>query len=204
MTKLICVAVDIEKSGCMFKYPIVSIGFVVGHKKEIYEKKRFNIQVNWEKESNGGDFEDRCYDEFWSKQPQNIIDECIDNALSAEQQYPLLAEWINQLETTYPSPEYKISFLTDNASFDIASIDYGLEKYLNRKPMRYSSTGKYRSIISADDMLYMLNDENKKKAYFEINKDVVHDHNPVNDAHFVYLQYYYALLFANMDYLWHY
>lgn len=202
MVKLICVSVDIEKAGCMFKYPIVSIGFVVGHKKEIYEKKRFNIGVNWKKESDGGDFEDRCYDEFWSKQPQNIINECKDNALKAERQWVLIGEWIDQLEKTYPSPEYEICFLTDNASFDIASIDYELEKYTGRKPMRYSSDGKYRSVKSADDMLDMLDEDSKDVAYYKINEDAIHDHNPVNDAHYIYLQYYYALYFANLNYLW--
>jgi hypothetical protein len=200
--KRIAIAVDIEKAGCKFKYPIISIGFVVGHKEEIFEKKRFNIKVNWESEIKGGDFEDKCITEFWSKQSPNIINECKENALSPEETYKLINEWLNNLENKFPSNEYKICFLTDNASFDIASIDYELEKYLNRSPLRYSSEGKYRGVYSADDMIKVLPSCNISKIYELIDKKVKHDHNPVNDAYFIYLEYYYALLYSNHQEIW--
>ena len=200
--KRICVAVDIEKAGCMFKYPIVSIGFVVGHRDTIYEKKRFNIKVNWNSEKDGGDFEDRCIRDFWSAQPSNIIEGCEENALEPTEAWILIEKWINELETKYPSNENKICFLTDNASFDIASIDYELEKYCGRSPMRYSSDGKYRGVYAADDMLSMLNKNDIDKAYEIIDKVVIHDHNPVNDAYHIYLEYYYALKYSGLDSIW--
>lgn len=200
--KKLCVSVDIEKAGCMFKYPIISIGFVVGHKEEINERIRFNIKVVWKSEKDGGDFEDKCIKEFWSKQKNEIINGCKENALPPKEAWILIEKWINELETKYPIDKYKICFLTDNASFDIASIDYELEKYRDRPPMRYSSDGKYRSVYSADDMLSVLNDVDKVKVYKKIDNIVKHDHNPVNDAYHIYLQYYYALQLSNKDHIW--
>jgi hypothetical protein len=200
--KLICVAIDIEKAGCMpLTHPIVSIGFVVGHKETILEKKRFNFAVDWRSESEGGDFEDRCINEFWSQRSQDIIDGCKENALPAEVVWPTVVAWINELETTYPAPEHKIYFLTDNGSFDVAGVDNAFQKYAKRKPMRYSSSGVYRSVVSADDMFYMLGSL-RDVATKEIKEIVVNDHNPVNDAHYVYMQYYCALKYSNQDNEW--
>ena len=197
MTK-ICVAVDIEKPGCkMMRNPIASIGFVVGSGNKILEKQRFNVKINWDSEMNGGDVEQRCYDEFWSKVPRHIIDDCIKDAEEPTVIWPKINDWINSLEIKYPSPEYNICFLTDNASFDIASIDYALEKYCDRMPMRYTTSNKYRAVISADDMLDMVDDNSKNIIYEKIKQDVVSDHNPVNDAHAIYLQYYYAMQYSN-------
>lgn len=38
----------------------------------------------------------------------------------------------------------------------------------------------------------MLTDDQKKEANDEIKKIVSHNHDPVDDAHHIYLQYYYA------------
>jgi hypothetical protein len=122
--------------------------------------------------------------------------------LAPEDAWFFIEKWINSLEIKYPSSENKICFLTDNASFDVASIDYCLEKYCNRSPMRYSSDGKYRSVYSADDMLSVLSKSDQSIVYELIKKDVEHDHNPVNDAHHIYLQYYYTLKFSDQENKW--
>ena len=80
-------------------------------------------------------------------------------------------------------------FINDNPSFDIANIDYCLERYVNRHPMRYTSTGQYRTISTVDDAFYMLPKQAIGQMKQDINKVVKHDHNPVNDAHFMCQQY---------------
>lgn len=202
--KIIYVAHDIEKTGCqLIKHPIISVGFFVGdeHGKKITARK-FNIAVNWYKEKNDkvidyGDFEQRCVDTFWLKLDKNIINSCLLNPdpQPAQKVWVDIAKFLDELEEVFPETEYNIKFLTDNASFDTASIDYALEKYCNRRPMRYSSTGKYRSIICVDDMFEMLETSIQNDIYKCINKLVTHDHDPINDAYFIYLLYIHTLKF---------
>ncbi len=198
MLEHIYVAVDIEKTGTkMIKYPVVSVGFVVASYYEVLERKRFNLKVNWTSENEGGDFEHRCLVEFWNKLPDDVINGCKENVLSQEEGWNEIANWINNLEVLYPEDKYTIKFLTDNASFDIATIDYNLEKYVNRNPMRYSLAGKYRSVISADDMLDMTSPKYVEAVneYLNTVEDAQHTHNPVNDAYNIFLQYFYAQFF---------
>jgi hypothetical protein len=205
--KTILVAVDIEKAGSLLgKHPVMSIGFSVGDTDgNLIEQKKFNIAVNWfKKDVEGkvvdyGDFESRCVDEFWSKLSQDIVDRCLHNPepQPVEDAWVAIGQWIDSLEETYPSDLYKIKFVSDNASFDIANIDYCLEKYTGRIPMRYTTTGKYRSIIAADDMLDMLPSAELTEAYNRINAKVIHDHDCVNDSYNIMLQYVEALRYKN-------
>lgn len=194
----ILVAHDIEKTGSnLISNPIISVGFYIG---DLYgnhiSSHKFNIKVNWPDIVDNvvkdyGDFEPRCWNEFWSKLDIDIIESCLDNPapLPAKDAWIAIAKFIDELEIRFPEDRYKIKFLSDNASFDTASIDYALEKYANRSPMRYSSTGEYRSVISADDMFEMLSPRKIKYANKYIDSRVKHDHDPVNDAHHMYLQY---------------
>ncbi len=184
------IAVDIETTGASYKlHKVISVGFVVGDLKTVLERKRFNISAVWRPVEQGGDFEARCINEFWSKMDEKTKEECKIDAMSDAEAWNSLNEWLTEMERKYG----KIKFLTDNASFDIARIDYCLDKYCNRLPMRYSTTGKYRAIYSADDMYSMLSTEQKAICDKEIEAIVIHDHNPVNDAETVYWQYVMAM-----------
>jgi len=192
---IICVAVDIEKTGAFLTNPVVSVGFYIANLSDVeLQKRKFNIEVKWPVEDNYGDFEPRCWKEFWSKQPSEIINRCKRNPepLPAFQAWREIGMFIDSLETLYPPEKYTIQFISDNPSFDIASIDYNLEKYTGRMPMRYSRTGKYRSVIAADDMFEMLPSNVKSECYKTMRETVNHDHDPINDAHHIFLQYYYA------------
>lgn len=187
------VAFDIEKTGCLnYTHPIVSIGYVVGDSKgNLFEKKKINLLVKWPQcDLKGincyGDFEPRCWDEFWSKRPSELLKALQQNALSQEEGLKQFAEFLNSLELKYES----IVFLSDNASFDIAALDVNLERYAKRNPLRYSTTGKYRSLLPPDDLFETLSVEQQNelsKKY--ITPFVVHDHDPSNDAEFIYRQY---------------
>ena len=210
----ILVSVDIEKAGPYLEQnPVISVGFCVGNTEgEVLEQKRFNIKINWPGEYTSlfhsiintisnffypRNFDEECWTSFWSKLPTNVIEDCKKNAKDEETTWIEIALYLDELENRYPEDTHKIKFLTDNASFDIGNIDYYLEKYTGRKPMRYSESGKYRSIIGSDDMFFMIPERIRKEYSDKIDSQVKHDHNPVNDAHYIYLQYVYAREYAN-------
>lgn len=209
--KVLFVAVDIEKAGALLtKHPIISIGHVLvsrtievaADKSErivsdrLIEGRRFNFLVVWSSVEEGGSFEKRCYDEFWSKLDQKIIDGCRADALSTKEGWATYAAWLTSLEKNFP--DHKVKFLTDNASFDVASIDYNLEVWANRLPMRYSSNNRYRAVVSADDMLEAVPEPFQKVAFEFVRKNSNHDHNPINDAYSIWLQFMVADAFKRL------
>lgn len=207
MSDTVFVAIDIEKTGSyLIQNPIISVGFFIGDiEGKTISSHKFNIAVRWPIYINDdseiesyGDFERRCWVEFWSKLDKKILNKCLQNPTPEKPEivWQNISRFLNELEEKYP--DKKIKFLTDNASFDIASIDYALEKYCGRAPMRYSSTGKYRSVISADDMFDMLPNLIQDKYKKEIDEIVIHDHDPVHDAQFIYLQYVYAMRYYKL------
>jgi DNA polymerase III epsilon subunit-like protein len=140
------IAVDIEATGASYKkHKVLSVGFVVGDGTVVLERKRFNVLALWKPVEEGGDFEARCINEFWSKMDEKTKEECKRDAVEDFVAWKAIEGWLNEMEHKYE----KIEFLTDNASFDIARIDYCLDKYCDRLPMRFSTTGKYRAIYSA-------------------------------------------------------
>lgn len=205
--KKIYVAFDIEKTGSLFSHPINSIGVCVGDDQAVLQKFRINIDVKWPDRllvtggtenallvRDYGDFEPRCWEEFWSKQPDSLIALLRFQAQPAEDAAKRFRTWLDGLEEQYPAKTHKLVFLSDNASFDIASLDHFLEQFTGRIPLRYSTAGKYRSLKAPDDMLAMLPDDFVKWAIKEqIDPLVHHDHDPANDAEHIYRQYLLAL-----------
>jgi hypothetical protein len=152
-SKTIFVACDIEKAGdSLEKYPVVSLGFFVGDDKgnQLCTFHQ-NFQVEWYSMlksegktyiTNYGDFEPRCVNEYWTsgKVSEDVIKICKENAQPQNQAWINVGNFLENLETTYPSS--KIKFLSDNPSYDIATIDYHLFKHTGREGLRYSTTGK--------------------------------------------------------------
>lgn len=194
MRKTIFVAVDIESTGAfVIKNAINSIGFWIGDDVgNTITKQKFNIEVVWPTIDNGvvvdyGDFEPKCWDEFWSKLSAEKIEECKANTKPKKEAWNHIRDFIDGLEVQFPEQTHNIVFATDNGSFDIAFINYSLELYTDRAPMRYSSAGKYRRILQADDAFKTLPKELNTHAWNKIAGVVEHDHDPVNDAHCIYL-----------------
>ncbi len=195
MSDTVFVAFDIEKAGQMpLGHPVISIGYCVGDLHgNVLEKDKINLQVNWpvlDEKTNAivdyGHFEKRCWDEFWSKQPSTLIENLKVGAMPQALGFMKFATWLNGLETKYS----KVKFLSDNAEFDIGTLNVNLERYCNRGPLRYTTTGKYRSILPPDDLLDTLDAETVKELTAKhITPYVVHDHDPSNDAEFIYRQY---------------
>ena len=188
------VALDIEKTGCMhYKHPVVSIGYCVGDGQgNIYTKNKFNLTVNWPTINNDniidfGDFEPRSWKEFWMKQDNKLIDELKKDTVTQAIGFQAFNMLLKNLEEKYG----ELIFLSDNLSFDIACLDINLERYCNRRPLRYSSfSDNYQSVLPADDLLYSLPQEIIKEATEKfITPYVKHDHDPMNDAEYIYRQY---------------
>lgn len=212
--KEVVVAVDIEKTGDrLMADRIISVGLQIGYPENpeptgeddptplkgwLIESKRFNFQVEWfdvEKKTYG-DFEPRCVDEFWSRQSETIIADCKENALPPKEGWASFRGYIDSLEEKYPYQQYKLRFLSDNPSFDIAGIDCELERYdhpiLRRTKGAFPWPHNYRSVVAADDCLFILPKNSQDYIMKDIKEVVQHDHNPLNDAYCIYLYYVYA------------
>ena len=193
MSKIILVAVDVEKTGeRLTKHKVISLGCVVGDVNgNVLEKLKINFKFNEPKVINDlvinyGDFEPICWDEFWSKNPK-ALELCKVDQHSDKEGWYKFASWLDGLEARYA--DCKIKFITDNPSFDIASIDYALEIYCDRSPMRRAVNGRYRSVKVCDDMFSMLPYDIQVDCAKQIAEHVVHDHDSCNDAYHHYLQY---------------
>lgn len=188
--KQVFVAFDIEHTG----ETLLAIGMCVGNELgQVLQKKRVNVSVKWPDGDLLGDFEPRCWNEFWSKQPQSLIDTLKTNAVSLKDAIDMLVDWLNELERLYPPTDYKIKFLSDNPSFDIGNLDWYLKTQCGRRALRYSNDGTYRSVKNPNDMLEMFPKEKVEQELAKIRSIIKHDHDPANDAEFIYRQYLAAL-----------
>lgn len=180
--KNVYVSHDIEKAGSQYKHPVVSLGLCIGDGfGNILHKERINFKVRWFE-----DFEQRAVDQFWSKLSDAVMKNFFVPApLSELEGWTRVRDYLDTLEKDYPESEYNIVFLTDDPSFDTATIDYNLEKHFQRLPMRYSSTGQYRSLRVVDELFDTLPMKTREK----FKPSVIADHSPDNDAEFLYRQF---------------
>ncbi len=200
-------ALDIEKAGAKnIKHPIVAIGYVIGTKEKVLTRGIIRLQVKWPTIEDGkvtsyGDFEPRCWDEFWGdskKMPAALMEELRRDAVPYDEGIKQFAAVLDELETKYGDKSlYKVKFLSDNPSYDTAALDVALEQVCGRDPMRYDSKGKYRGLSDPWDMLDILPADHKAQVLAAVETQmgsvVLHDHNPTNDAELIYRQYLAAL-----------
>ena len=184
----ILVALDIEKAGCLLKgHPVISIGFVVGNDEGvIYERVKVNFRVRWPQ-----DFEERCYKEFWAKNPEAVKMCQVDpEPLEYKQAWQKVGEFVDSLEKRFPFPDFKVTFLSDNPSFDIANVDLGLEEYCQRMPLRYERvSGRYRSVQDPTEQLRLFSDEEQKAIREAAKAKSPHNHCALSDAGNIYWLY---------------
>lgn len=197
--KTLLIAVDIEKAGARKHHPVVSVGIVAGDTEgQVILKTRVNFAVSWPKTypselgaialvKDYGDFEPRCWDEFWScKIPPSAIEECKANALELHVGWQEVHELI--VSTCNLCKGHKVVYLSNNPSFDIAAIDDGFD-HIKQLPLKYTPDGKYHGDFNPNNMLFMLAPDVQHSCREEVERVVVHDHNPANDAHSIYLTY---------------
>lgn len=178
--------VDIESTG----KEVIAIGvFFVGSDKS--RVKRTFCRLVPERK----DFDKQCYDEFWADKEallDRIDGEAKRQETETEKNMTLaFASFLDELE----KKEKDIELITDNSKFDPVEISDLLKKYCGRKPLWYTSDGKYRGDNNPDERLHQIgkNTEAVKKTMKHVmsmeDEEVVHDHWPENDAHYIYLQY---------------
>ncbi len=169
------IAIDIEKAGKRLDDAILAIGICIGDDKgTVYEKKLWCLKM-----PEGKDFEKRCYSEFWTKNMDvlNLIKSQEQDIAEVMKEF---AEFIDGLEERF----HRYTFVSDNPAFDIGHLDYYLQTYADRSPLRYTKQGQYRKISDPSEQINML--INKENIYNKIDKMITHDHNPMNDAEYIY------------------
>ena len=132
------------------------------------------------------DFEERCWDKFWSKRDKNILMECLEAPVDNIKWK--VKEFLDKLEDTYPESKFEIRFVSDHLSYDTFEINR-----LLKTSIQYARTGTCRSVCAAEDMFYMIPCQQRTIYFSQIDVIVKRDHNPANNAHFVYLMYVKAL-----------
>jgi hypothetical protein len=198
---------DIESTGAhILENKISAVGICVADGKgNILEKKKFKFAVEWPSHSqyrfqrllstnenkeaqtpvkpeSYGDFEPRCWDEFWHTKTSEFIAEMKRDTMPQKEGFEALRDYIDGLEEKYP----KMKILSNNTVFDIAYLNYYLAFYAKRRPLNYSSKGKYRGDRNVDNMLDMFPEDFIKVETDRLKERFPHDHDPVNDAIHIY------------------
>lgn len=187
------IAVDVEKKGASFDHPIIQIGvawsltcaswgpFPLAYGTDINSIKTASFCFDYKDKP----FEKRCYDEFWIKY-LDILKRIEGAAKPSKEQWKNFDKWLVELESQAES----IKIVSDNPGYDIEAIDYHLHEELGRFPIRYDSTGKYRSISDASEQIKglpaMYRDQIKAKRDSMSN----HSHWAEDDARSILVQYF--------------
>lgn len=176
-------AVDIETSGPIYtKHGILSIGWCARSADGSIKSGQINMML-----PEGTDFEQKCWDEFWSKNLP-ALHKLKEGAVSPLEGITAFINVLDQLEQ-----DNDVMIITDNPSFDIGYLNYYLAVYLNRNPLTYDSSGKYRPIFDTDcytrGVLHMQYDNkwtSDRDIIAHLNIDTSdfanHTHTPENDA----------------------
>lgn len=141
------------------------------------------------------DFDKQCYEQFWADKEallDRIDGEAKKQETETEKDMTLaFSAFLDELE----KKESNIKLITDNPKFDLVEISKLLEKYRGRKPLWYTGSGKYRGHVDPDERLHQIGKDTEMvkgtMKYIQSleEENVVHDHWPENDAHWIYLQF---------------
>ena len=118
-----------------------------------------------------------CVSDFWlKKMPKGSWERIQERAMSPKGQFTAFWRDIQYLRSKYT----KVSIVTDNAAYDIAKLNAGLEKYVpDSYPLWFSTPKDYTGIVDICRFKYL-------PGFAEVKKDVSerfpHDHDPSHDA----------------------
>lgn len=133
-------SIDLETTGAsVHKNGILSIGYCVGKSKyEILHKGRLSMHIDTY------DFEQRCIDQFWSKN-KDVLNKLITESRPIVEQMEKFSKMVDELDD-----QYEVHIISDNVQFDIGFLNVYYAKYLNRNPISYTAKGEYRAIYDTD------------------------------------------------------
>lgn len=179
-------SIDIETSGCnLISNGIISIGYCLGDVSgNVVEKERISFCLE------NMVFEQRCYDEFWSKN-YDILHVLQLEAKPILQQIKKFADKLDEFDS-----KYDLRIISDNKDFDLAFINYYFAKYLDRKPINYKfGSNEYRPTYDTDSYsrgVMQMNYDNiwtsdkTLMEKFNFNIECIHSHYPDDDAEYIY------------------
>lgn len=140
MKPVLIFSLDIETSGAKYtKHGILSIGWCAGRTDGTFDSGQINMSL-----PEGTDFEQKCWEEFWSKNI-STLQKLKEGAVSPVEGIKNFISILDGYEQ-----DYDVMIITDNPSFDIGFINYYLATYLDRNPLTYDSFEKYRPIFDTD------------------------------------------------------
>ncbi len=178
----VIIALDIETSGSrVSKNGIIAVGYYIGtiDNREI---EKGTIYFNLENK----EFDDDCKAQFWVKHIQKqVLAKANQFGLPPDQAIFKLISIIDRMDQIY-----KCDIISDNPVFDCGFINYYLDVYLNRPPLQYKLGKYHRHIVDVRSMIH--NRDLWKKTKEEIRKkypNIKHDHDPMNDATYIYFSY---------------
>lgn len=194
-------SIDIEHSG----YEIFAIGVSIYkyYNQWNFEPKHIEDKLFVCKFDNNS-FEKKCWDELWSKHI-DVLDK-LKKEIKYENEMEMIIDFYNYYNNFCkkyltndgqfdgPSKYIEIRIISDNVSFDVAelnnkilkymNISSGLSKQMDNYIIPFDTTSYCYGIVcalnldtqnySCHNILKLLNDKYKI--------DIIHDHNPVNDA----------------------
>ena len=181
--------IDIETSGCLFStHHIIAIGYYAcrldGHP---LMKKRVAF-------AGPHNFEQRCTETFW-KPNQSLYETLMAGAVDVIVGMQTFLRDLDQLDSMYT-----VAIVSDNPSFDVAWINNYIDRLFQRRPLNYIHGGTgYRSVYDTDSFsrgvtrctyntpkdFDTVDAKTRKSLGIELPADVVHNHLPENDAHYI-------------------
>jgi len=184
---------DIETRGkSAIRNGILAVGVVIGDSKGkvIYKKKWHVAKLFPEQE-----FEQRCIDEFWSKQPNGLLESFMLNTVSPN----TFANEFRQLLNEYEE-KAELFLLCDNPTFDAGMINYYLDVF-GLDSMQYKRDGKtYRLVHDSDSYArgllhypltrpWISDSDVQKDMQFTFDTSDLTPHDPADDATKILRQY---------------
>jgi hypothetical protein len=117
--------------------------------------------------------------EFWDKYPK-LLKYIEATSLPENIQIKDFVNTFDGVSKYFNFPEEKITIVSNNPEYDFGQLSTYIKEHCRRDPLRYTTTGKYRSIKDIGEALRPLGIHNiVKKNASEIQ---THDHSAPNDA----------------------
>lgn len=188
----ILVAIDIETTGPhMTKNAIIGIGIYAGRLNGV---QIFKKCIKLQKEDRI--FDKDCFEQFWSKH-KDLLEFLETDAHSIKNGLEIFINALDNLDELFD-----VILISDSLDFDFGFINYYLAQYLDRLPLAYinGDGNKYRPRFDTDsfsrgivkmnyDNMWTSDSDIRKIMEIKLSKDIAADHNPANDAEYIYHQH---------------
>lgn len=201
--KKLYVAVDIEKAGALYSHAILAMGVTLGTQEDgILETNQWcfdEIALRWGlraiglREGERSDslsvatheelmYENKYFDrstwiEFWLENVA-VLKMIYGNAKNPDEEWKRVLNYFDGLEDRFAN--HDIVIVTDHPSFDVAHINYQLEKRFGRDPINRTKSGRYCTTVDPTERL--VHSSRKDVIYAHAAKVAVRKHDTRDDS----------------------